>query len=30
MCRVSEKSVMGVPCRTLVTVKELSSKEQVG
>eukprot|EP00752_Nemacystus_decipiens_P004954 g4507.t1 len=29
MRRVSEKSVMGVPCRTLVTVKELSSKEQL-
>lgn len=29
MRRVSEQSVMGMPCRTLVTVKELSSKEQV-
>ncbi|CAN0464754.1 unnamed protein product, partial [Ectocarpus sp. 12 AP-2014] len=29
MRRVSEQSVMGMPCRTLVTVKELSSKEQL-
>lgn len=29
MKKVAEQSVMGVPCRTLVTVKELSSKEQV-
>ncbi|CAN0021824.1 unnamed protein product, partial [Ectocarpus fasciculatus] len=29
MRRVSEQSVMGMPCRTLVTVNELSSKEQL-